>query len=127
MPLESIFTAWPMTAAPLTVVPPSRVVLTPSDVAVSSVTIESMVTTPRRLKSLTTVRDVTVAVAPFVSVVAVVWIDPKVAKAGASAAGSEAWAFDPVGVTSTLASKPGAGLDAALGSPTPEVALTRYG
>src|SRR5687767_11222670 len=109
------------------VVPPVTVVSTPSDVAVRSVTSESIVRIPRRLNELTSVRACTVTLAPSVVVEACEAIEPAVATAGAAMNGMVASALDPPPLAATRAPSPGAGVDSAVGAPTPDDALTRYG
>ncbi len=95
MPLLSMVTGTPRIDAPATVVPPLSLVSPPSEVAVRSVVIESITRSPSTLKPLVWVRACTVTVEPSVSVVAVAVTVPNVATAGASTAGSVAWARDP--------------------------------
>ena len=105
--------------------PPVSLVAVPSDVAVRSVTMESMVRMPRRLKSLIDVFAFTVTDEPSVTVFAEALIEPNVATAGAAARGIVASAVELFSLASTAARRPGAGSDVAFGEPNPDVALTR--
>ena len=127
MPFSSIVTGVPSTDAPETVVPPVSLVAVPSDVAVRSVTTESMTRIPRRLKSLIVVFTCTVTVEPSVVVVDARSSSRRWRRREPSARGMVARAAEPFSPASTAARSPGAGSDSAVGAPKPEVALTRYG
>src|SRR4051794_11910478 len=121
MPSASIVIGVPASNAPVILVPPARSAGPPFDLAVTSVTIESMVMRPRRLNLLTVVSARVVTAAPSLAVVAIHSIAPTVATAGVLVPGILAVALEPVWSATALASSPGAGLDWAAGGPDPEL------
>jgi hypothetical protein len=122
-----MMTGWSMKVAPVTTVPPETLTSPPEEVATTSVTIESISRTPRRSKPLTSVRACTWRVDPSKVVVARDRIDPNEATPGAAERATLDRAVEPDEVASTSASRPGAGRDSALGSPTVELASMRNG